>query len=230
MNGTALIVEDDESLHEAMSEALADAGLHTIVVASGKAALEVASENHLSIVLLDLGLPDMDGLDVCRNIRHQSTVPVIMLTGRREELSQVVGLEVGADDYIAKPFGRSELVARVRALLRRVHDYGRGEPEHELIVGSLQMDKGRRTVLCRGEEVTLTPKEFDLLWALASRPAEVIPSKELLWEVWHYPREVRTRTLDVHIGRLRGKLENDRKNPQIIRTVLGVGYKLDPAA
>ena len=230
MDRTALIVEDDVLLHHALTDALADAGLQATAVSTGEAALAACTETNPAVVLLDLALPDMDGLDVCRNLRRESTVPIIMLTGRSKEMDHVVGLEVGADDFIAKPFRRSELVARVRALLRRVHDYSQDQPGNELTVGPLQLRKAQRTVSCRDKDVILTPKEFDLLWALTSRPGEVIPSKQLLWDVWQYPVEVRTRTLDVHIGRLRGKLELDRKRPDIIHTVSGVGYKVDPPA
>lgn len=230
MNGTALIVEDDHFLHEALCEALTDAGLQTTAVTTGAAAIEACDKQTPSLVLLDLGLPDMDGLDVCRKLRRNSVVPIIMLTGRRTDVDRIVGLEIGADDYIVKPFQRAELVARVRALLRRVNDYPQQHSERELRAGPIHIRKDQRKVTCRDEEVTLTPKEFDLLCALASRPNEVIPSKQLLWEVWQYPEGIRTRTLDVHIGRLRGKLEEDRKNPQIIHTVPGVGYKLVEAA
>jgi len=227
MNRTALIIEDDDCLHEAISDALADAGLDAHAVYTGGEALEACEQHQPDLVVLDLGLPDMDGLDVCRKLRQRSVVPIIMLTGRRSDVDRVVGLEVGADDYIVKPFQRSELIARTRALLRRIHEYPQQTPDRELIVGPLTIRRDRRTVTFRQEPVSLTPKEFDLLCALASRPGEVIPSKLLLWEVWSYPEGIRTRTLDVHIGRLRGKLERDRKNPELIVTVPGVGYKLE---
>ncbi len=226
-NRNALIVEDDPFLHQPLSDALADAGLHALAVSNGTEALAAYEQHRPSLVLLDLGLPDMDGLDVCRQLRRNSVVPIIMLTGRRTDVDRVVGLEVGADDYVVKPFQRAELVARVRALLRRVTDYQQQQTLRELVVGPVHIRKDQRTVTCRESEVTLTPKEFDLLCALASRSGEVIPSRQLLWEVWQYPEGIRTRTLDVHIGRLRGKLELDRKNPQLIRTVAGVGYKLE---
>jgi len=230
MNGTALIVEDDHYLHQSLSEALSDAGLKSTAVISGADALAECEKQQPSLVLLDLSLPDMDGLDVCRELRRHSVVPIIMLTGRRSDIDRIVGLEVGADDYIPKPFHRAELVARVRALLRRANDYTQRLPEREISVGQLHIRKDRRTVFQGEREVSLTPKEFELLCALASRPGEVIPSKQLLWEVWQYPEGIRTRTLDVHIGRLRGKLERDRKNPELIRTVPGVGYKLESMA
>ncbi len=230
MNGTALIVEDDRYLHEALTDALTDAGLASVAVSSGAEALARIHEEQPSLVLLDLSLPDMDGLDVCRELRRFSVVPIIMLTGRRGDIDRVVGLEVGADDYLVKPFQRAELVARVRALMRRVREYSQRQPQRELVAGPLIIRRDRRTVSCDEQEVTLTPKEFDLLCALASRPGEVIPSKQLLWEVWAYPEGIRTRTLDVHIGRLRGKLEENRKSPKLIITVPGVGYKLEAAA
>ena len=230
MNHTALIVEDDAYLHEGRAEALADAGLKAVAVTTGQEALAAYEQERPALVLLDLCLPDMDGLDVCRKLRRHSVVPIIMLTGRRSEVDRVVGLEVGADDYVLKPFHRAELVARVRALMRRTLDYAHDVPDRELRVGPLHIRKDRRTVLCRGAEVALTPKEFDLLWALASRPGEVIPTRDLLWEVWQYPPGIRTRTLDVHVGRLRSKLEADRSNPRLIRTVVGVGYRLDDQA
>jgi two-component system, OmpR family, response regulator MtrA len=230
MNGTALVVEDDHYLHQTLCDALADAGLRAIAVGSGAEAIAACEETMPSLVVLDLSLPDMDGLDVCRDLRRHSVVPIMMVTGRRSDIDRVVGLEVGADDYIIKPFQRSELVARVRALLRRVNVYPARQERQSRVVGPLEIRRDERVVMCRGAEITLTPKEFDLLWALASRPGEVIPSKQLLWDVWQYPDGIRTRTLDVHIGRLRGKLEEDRKAPRLIRTLPGVGYKLDAAA
>lgn len=230
MTGRALIVEDDTYLHQALSDALADAGLECYAVTTGAEAIKVCEQLQPNLVLLDLCLPDMDGLDVCRELRRNSTVPIIMVTGRRGDIDRIVGLEVGADDYIVKPFQRGELVARARALLRRVRDYAQRQPQRELVAGPLHIRRDRRTVRCGDHEVSLTPKEFDLLCALASRPGEVIPSKQLLWEVWQYPDGIRTRTLDVHIGRLRGKLERNRKAPELIITVPGVGYKLEAVA
>ncbi len=231
MTRTALIVEDDDYLHGTLADALADAGLEARSVTTGAEALEVCGKESPDLVLLDLGLPDMDGIDVCRQLRQRSVVPIIMITGRRTDVDRIVGLEVGADDYIVKPLQRAELVARVRALLRRIHEYPRQESGRELHVPPLMIHKDRRTVLWGEESIDLTPKEFDLLCALASRPDEVIPAKQLLWEVWQYPEGIKTRTLDVHIGRLRGKLERDRKHPELILTVPGVGYKLEaPAA
>jgi DNA-binding response OmpR family regulator len=229
MTGTALIVEDDQVLHQALSDALADAGLRSTTVCTGSEAIAACQKETPTLVVLDLFLPDMNGLDVCRELRKHSVVPVIMVTGRSSDTDRVVGLEVGADDYIVKPFQRAELVARVRALLRRVNVYPDCRENRELVVGPLEIRRNQRQVLCRGAEVTLTNKEFDLLWVLASRANEVIPSRKLLWEVWQYPEGVRTRTLDVHIGRLRGKLEEDRKQPRLIRTLAGVGYKLEAA-
>ncbi|NSW57355.1 MAG: response regulator transcription factor [Armatimonadetes bacterium] len=230
MNRTALVVEDEAYLHQALSDALADAGLTAQIVTSGGSALEACTAGSPDIILLDLCLPDMDGLDVCRQLRSRSAVPIVMLTARHSEVDRIVGLELGADDYVVKPFHRGELVARIRAILRRVNEYPQQDGARELAVPPVYIRKDRRTVTCRGQNVDLTPKEFDLLCALASRPHEVIPSRELLWEVWQYPDGIRTRTLDVHIGRLRGKLEIDRKHPEIIVTVPGVGYKIQSVA
>lgn len=225
-----LIIEDDAGLHETLTEALADIGLDAQVAVNGEEALEMCGEDSPDLILLDLGLPDIDGIDVCRRLRQDSVVPIIIITGRRDDVERVVGLEVGADDYIVKPFKRSELVARVRALLRRVHEYPERDNQQELSAPPVHVWKNARRVTCYGEEVDLTPKEYELLCALASRPNEVISSDDLLWEVWEYPKDVRTRTLDVHIGRLRGKLERDRGNPEIIITIPGVGYKLETEA
>jgi DNA-binding response OmpR family regulator len=227
MNGTALVVDDDHYLHQTLCDALADAGLRATAVGSGAEAIAACEETMPSLVVLDLSLPDMDGLDVCRDLRRHSVVPIMMVTGRRSDIDRVVGLEVGADDYVVKPFQRAELVARVRALLRRANVYPQRQERTELQVGALEIRRDQRRVICHEREVELTPKEFDLLWALASRPGEVIPSKQLLWDVWQYPDGIRTRTLDVHIGRLRGKLEADRANPRLIRTTPGVGYRLE---
>jgi two-component system response regulator RegX3 len=222
-----LVVEDDGAIAGPMLVGLRQAGFDPTLVTTGAAALAADPGD---LVLLDLGLPDVDGLDVCRAIRARSAVPIIITTARGEEIDTVVGLEVGADDYLVKPFGMRELVARIRAVLRRAHPAaaaGRSDPaeggEGALVVGDLVVDQRGRRVLLGGAEVALTPKEFELLALLASEPGAVFRRDDIIQRVWDHAWFGPTRTIDVHVASLRKKLGD----PRWVHTVRGVGFRLD---
>lgn len=216
-----LLVEDDLSIADSLREGLVRYGFDVDHVTTGSAAL--AADNS-DVVLLDLGLPDMDGLDVCRRLRTRSAVPIIVITARGDEVDTVAGLEVGADDYVAKPFGVREIIARIRAVTRRTSAAAPGD-EGPLRVGSVEVDTAARRVFCGGEEVPLAPKEFDLLSTLAQRPGTVLTRESLIDTVWDTHWFGSTRTLDVHIAALRQKLAGSLT----ITTVRGVGFRLDRA-
>lgn len=216
-----LLVEDDLSIADSLREGLVRYGFDVDHVTTGSAAL--AADNP-DVVLLDLGLPDMDGLDVCRRLRAHSAVPIIVITARGDEVDTVAGLEVGADDYVAKPFGVREIIARIRAVTRRTSAAAPGD-EGPLRVGSVEVDTAARRVFCGGEEVPLAPKEFDLLSTLAQRPGTVLTRESLIDTVWDTHWFGSTRTLDVHIAALRQKLAGSLT----ITTVRGVGFRLDRA-
>ena len=219
-----LVVEDDTDIVDALREGLDREGFDVAIAKSGAEA--VSEMDDVDLVLLDLGLPDIDGADVCRTLRAQSDVPIIVLTARGEELDRVLLLELGADDYVVKPFGFRELVARIRAVRRRTSgartasDAGRGEQT----VGGLTVDSRARRVLVHGQEVALTPKEFDLLARLAEDPGAAVRREQIIEEVWDEHWWGPTKTLDVHIASLRKKLGD----PSWITTIRGVGYRLDP--
>jgi|YNPNPStandDraft_1061719.scaffolds.fasta_scaffold11074_4 DNA-binding response OmpR family regulator len=223
-----LLVEDDHRLAQALQLALETARHRVTVAYTGDEAVTLAFREKPDLIVLDIYLPGLDGLEVCRQVRARTFVPILMITGARtEEQDRVVGLRFGADDYLVKPFGMAEFVARVEALLRRttVYDVASNQT-HEIRVGPLVIDREAYTVEVRGQKVELTPKEFDLLVALAERPGRVRTREYLLENVWGYSSGVQTRTLDMHIRRLREKLEEDPSHPKIIETVVGVGYKL----
>ena len=235
-----LVVDDESILVETMTYNLEQAGYQVTTASDGVSALEAARSEKPDLIILDIMLPEMDGLEVCRQLRRESTtarIPIMMLTAKIDEIDKVVGLEVGADDYVTKPFGRRELLARVRALLRRA-DYpsvndGHGTQEstseipragRELVAGPLRIDLAGRRVYCRGQEWELQPKQFDLLAYLVRNRGTVLTRDQLLHNVWGYDYAGDTRTVDVHIRWLREKLEEDPANPQLIQTVRGVGY------
>lgn len=227
MSGHILICEHDPTQAELLRCLLQARGYRVTTARQGQEALEQARGEAPDLVLLDLVLPDMDGLDVCRRLRATALMPIILLSDRGSVLDCVVGLEVGADDYLAKPFRTEELLARVEAQIRRARVYAqRLGPTETVVHGDLTIDPEGREVRLAGRPVHLTPKEFDLLWALAEQRGGVARSESLLMAVWGYDSRIRTRTLDVHIGRLRAKLEPDRRHPQRILTVPGVGYRL----
>lgn len=225
---TVLVVEDEPSLREVVSLYLKRAGYQVATAADGQAALDWLAKSAADLVVLDLMLPRVDGLEIARRLRRQGDTPIIMLTARREEADRIAGLEMGADDYVVKPFSPQELVSRVRAVLRRARPSpsaaGREPP---LTFATLQIDPATRLVTIRGEEKTLTAKEFDLLWLLARHPRQVFTREQLLERVWGLSEYIDPGTVTVHIRRLREKIEADPSQPQHLLTVWGVGYKFE---
>jgi len=216
-----LLVEDEKSIASFVAIYLKNAGYTVRVSGSGMDALASAAADPPALIILDLMLPDIDGIDVCRRIRQRSDVPILMLTARDEDIDKIIGLEVGADDYLTKPFNPRELVARVKSILRRATPERR-EFESEVIEhGLLRIDSGRREVTVGEEEVQLAPKEFDLLWELLDHKGLVLTRDQLLERVWGYTFAGDTRTVDVHVRQLRRKLGD--ASPVV--TVWGVGYK-----
>ncbi len=223
-----LVVEDEESVSDALSYMLRKEGFEVAVAATGPEALEVFDRNGADLVLLDLMLPGLPGTEVCRTLRQRSKVPVIMLTAKDSEIDKVVGLELGADDYVTKPFSSRELVARMRAVLRRQGDTEEAESA-VLTVGPVRMDVDRHIVAVRGQNVQLPLKEFELLEVLLRNAGRVLTRGQLIDRVWGADYVGDTKTLDVHVKRLRAKVESDPANPRCILTVRGLGYKFDPA-
>jgi DNA-binding response OmpR family regulator len=222
---SVLVVEDEASIASFVSLYLKNAGYEVRTAANGTDALASAERDKPSLIVLDLMLPDIDGIEICRRIRQKSDVPILMLTARDEDVDKIIGLEVGADDYLTKPFNPRELVARVKSILRRATPE-RKERESDVIQhGDLVIDAGRREVKVKGEEVQLAPKEFDLLWELLDHRGLVLTRDQLLERVWGYTFAGDTRTVDVHVRQLRRKL--GEASP--IVTVWGVGYKVGPA-
>ena len=224
-----LIVEDEESFVEALRIGLQREGFVVEVARDGREALDRFNEVQPDLVLLDVMLPKISGIDVCREIRSQSQVPIIMVTAKGEEIDTVVGLEVGADDYVPKPYRLRELVARMRSLLRRSNWSGLEEPEIDdgnLRVGNLVLDKDRHEVTLGGAEVQLPLKEFQLLALLMANKGLVVTRQTLIDRVWGYDYVGDTKTLDVHIKRLRAKIEPNPDTPELIVTIRGLGYKL----
>jgi two-component system response regulator MtrA len=216
-----LVVDDDESLSEMLSIVLRQEGFDSHVVERGDEALEAFHAYRPDVVLLDLMLPGKGGIDVCKEIRAESGVPIVMLTAKGDTVDVVVGLESGADDYVVKPFKPKELVARIRARVRRNDAPG----ADALTVGPLAIDVAGHSVTRDGKPVNLTPLEFDLLVCLARKPWQVFTREVLLEQVWGYRHAADTRLVNVHVQRLRSKVESDPENPEIVLTVRGVGYK-----
>jgi DNA-binding response OmpR family regulator len=224
-----LVVEDDPNLLAALKYNLVRDGYRVVTAADGAEALEVARSERPELIILDLMLPKLSGFEVCRILRKEMTVPIMMLTARTDEVDKIVGLEIGADDYITKPFSMREMLARVRAMLRRaVIGQERPEAGPELVkVGDLEINISRHQASYRNAPLDLTPKEFDLLTFLARNRSFVFSREQLLEKVWGYDYAGNTRTVDVHIRWLRQKIEADPKNPEHILTVRGAGYKLE---
>jgi DNA-binding response OmpR family regulator len=221
-----LLVDDEQSVQTLLSYPLRKDGYEVIPAHDGQEALERFAEQRFDLVVLDLMLPKMDGIEVCRRMRSRSRVPIIMLTAKGDEIDKVVGLEMGADDYITKPFSMSEFRSRVRAALRRSRMPGAAPSDEEPIAsGDLRIDFERRTVTLRAEEVRLTYVEFEVLAALARAPGRVLSREALLEHVWGDSDYRDPRTIDVHIRHLREKLERNPKGPEYLFTVRGVGYR-----
>lgn len=226
MQGTILLVEDEAAIAAFVQTALEREGFAVEVVEDGRQALARVNQALPDLIILDLMLPGVNGLEVCRAVRRMPTyVPIIMLTARDEDVDKVVGLELGADDYITKPFNTRELIARVRAVLRLAYSRATMEELDRLRIGRLEIDLTGRTVAVGGQPVDLTPKEFDLLVLLASHPGRVFGRETLLEKVWGYDYLGDSRTVDVHVQRLRRKLEEDPHHPRYLLTVRSIGYK-----
>jgi len=225
MKPRVLVVDDDSALAEMLGIVLRSDGFDPSFVSDGTGALAAFRDTKPDVVLLDLMLPGMSGLDVCRAIRAESGTPIIMLTAKSDTIDVVLGLESGADDYVVKPFKPKELVARIRARLRRTE-----EPAPETLqIGDLAIDVAGHSVKRDGRAIPLTPLEFDLLVALARKPWQVFTREVLLEQVWGYRHAADTRLVNVHVQRLRSKIERDPERPEIVVTVRGVGYKAGPA-
>ncbi|MGD9987184.1 MtrAB system response regulator MtrA [Pseudonocardia sp.] len=224
MKSRVLVVDDDPALAEMLTIVLRGEGFDTAVVGDGTKALPAVRELRPDVVLLDLMLPGMNGIDVCRAIRSESGVPIVMLTAKSDTVDIVLGLESGADDYVVKPFKPKELVARIRARVRRVEN----EPAEQLSIGDVDIDVPAHQVTRGGVPIALTPLEFDLLVSLARKPRQVFTREVLLEQVWGYRHAADTRLVNVHVQRLRSKVERDPEHPEVVLTVRGVGYKAGP--
>jgi two-component system response regulator RegX3 len=228
---TVLVVEDEESFVEALVVGLQREGFRVEVARDGVEAIEKFDLVDPDVILLDVMLPRLSGIDVCRNIRARSAVPIIMVTAKSSEIDTVVGLEVGADDYVSKPYRLRELVARLRAALRRSDGRAAGPELHDgidpLEVGDVRLDSERHEVVIRGAQVGLPLKEFELLELLLANAGRVLPRETLISRVWGADYVGDTKTLDVHVKRLRGKVEDDPANPTRIVTIRGLGYKYE---
>nr|WP_307854148.1 MtrAB system response regulator MtrA [Nocardioides palaemonis] len=219
--GSVLVVDDDASLAEMLSIVLRQEGFDSRIVGRGDLAMDAFRDYKPDLVLLDLMLPGKDGIDVCKEIRAESGVPIVMLTAKGDTVDVVVGLESGADDYVVKPFKPKELVARIRARVRR----NDAAPAEGLTIGDVSIDVAGHTVTRDGEPINLTPLEFDLLVCLARKPWQVFTREVLLEQVWGYRHSADTRLVNVHVQRLRSKVEHDPENPEVVVTVRGVGYR-----
>ena len=218
-----MVVDDDQDLAEMLSIVLTAAGMEVDLVSRGDQVMDLFNTNPPDLILLDVMLPGIDGVQVCKIIRETSMVPIVMLTAKGDTQDVVLGLEAGADDYMVKPFKPQELVARINTRLRRITKVG------SLSIGSLVIDQMEHKVLKDGQEIALTRLEFDLLAALAKEPGRVFTREALLSEVWGYQHAADTRLVNVHVQRLRSKIESDADNPEHVLTVRGVGYKAGAA-
>ncbi len=225
MKGAILVVEDEQAIAELVRAYLRRDGFDVVWARSGEQALEELSRHPVRLVVLDIGLPGIDGFEVCRRLRSRTGVPILILSARDEEVDRVAGLEAGADDYVTKPFSPRELVARVKAILRRAGAAGAGAVDAAaLALGDVALDRAARTVTVAGKPVELTSREFDLLAALLAHPGVVLSRDRLLELVWQGEFAGGTRTVDVHVAQLRGKLGR----PEFVETVRGAGYKVSP--
>jgi len=224
-----LVVEDEPSIAEVVGLYLQRAGYQVQTASDGKIAMSILEEGIPDLIILDLMLPEIDGLSLTRWLRDRSNVPIIMLTARREEIDRIAGLEMGADDYVVKPFSPQELVSRVRAVMRRINrEQAPAESERPLSFGDLVINALSRTVSISGQDVPLTAKEFDMLYLLAQHPKQVYTREQLLDRIWGGAEYIDPGTVTVHIRRVREKIESDPSNPTRLVTVWGVGYKFEP--
>jgi len=229
MNGpTILVVDDERSISEVVSLYLTRAGYRVKIANDGQAALRELAKQMPDLVVLDLMLPGVDGMEITRRLRAEGDTPIIMLTARREEADRILGLEMGADDYVVKPFSPQELVSRVRAVLRRAHGAPTESVERALQFDDILIDPVTRLVTVNSTEIALTAKEFDLLWFLANHPRQVFNREQLLDRVWGETDYIDPSTVTVHVRRVREKIDTDAANPRHIHTVWGVGYKFEP--
>lgn len=220
-----LIADDDRVVHESLGIYLKAEGYDTVDVYDGKAAVE-ALDGEIALCVLDIMMPEMSGTDVCKTIRKPSRVPIIMLTAKGEEIDRILGLELGADDYIVKPFSPREVVARIKAVLRRTSEQQQSNDDGCVVHQELVIDIKSYTVTLRGKPIICTPKEIEILYMLASNPGQVFTREQLLNRVWGYDFAGETRTVDTHIKRIRAKLDNTGLNWSI-KTIYGVGYKFE---
>ena len=227
MASRILVVDDERVVTEVVERYLQQQDFEVLLAADGHQALESARQWHPDLVVLDLMLPGMDGLEVCRNIRKESSMPIIMLTAKGEETDRIVGLELGADDYVVKPFSPRELVARIKTVLRRSQSGPAPAMGGVLRLEGCVIDPGNRTVVTPSGPAQLTGKEFDLLFFLASNPGQVFTREQLMDQVWDFTYAGDMSTVTVHIGRLRKKFETDPVKPRYIKAVWGVGYKFE---
>ncbi len=221
---TVLVVDDEEAIAEAVRARLESEGYRVLVAGDGPQALATATSEHPDLVVLDLMLPGMDGLEVCKELQRDRWVPVLMLTARTEEADKIAGFAVGADDYLTKPFSLRELTVRVRAILRRVERIEQPHPTEPIDRGGLSIDAARRRATVDDAEVQLTPLEFEILLTLAREPGVVFTREQLMDRVWGYRDYAGGRVVDSHVARIRRKLGEDGNEPRFIRTVHGVGY------
>ena len=221
---TILVVEDEQAIAEAVRARLESEGYRVVVAGDGPVALQLHNENHPDLVVLDLMLPGMDGLEVCQEIQRRGWTPVLMLTARTEEADKVAGFAVGADDYLTKPFSLRELAARVKAIIRRMDRIRAHESDIPISKGGLVIDPTRRKVSVDEEEIGLTPLEFEILLTLARDPGVVLSRDQLMDRVWGYRDYAGGRVVDSHVARIRRKLGEDGNEPRFIRTVHGIGY------
>jgi len=225
---TILVVEDERSISEVITLYLTRSGYRVIAVHDGHSALQTLTHEKADLIILDLMLPEIDGWEITRRVRAEGNTPIIMLTARREESARILGLEMGADDYVVKPFSPQELVSRVRAVLRRAQQSSSPPQSQTLIFAGLHIDPVTRLITVDETEFMLTAKEFDLLWFLASNPRRVFNRDQLLDHVWGETEYIDPSTVTVHVRRLREKIEADSSKPRYIHTVWGVGYKFEP--
>lgn len=225
LKGKILVVDDEQNILDLVVYNLQAAGYKTITAEDGKEAIEKARTGQPDLIILDVMLPEMDGFEILSTIRKETQVPVIMLTAKKEEIDKVLGLEMGADDYLTKPFSPRELTARVKAILRRSGESEAKTTQSIIVNGKLRIDTIKHQVFYGDKEVDLTAKEFDLLKLLITSPGRVFSRESLLQNLWDYDYYGDTKTIDVHIRHLRMKIEEDPANPKFIKTVRGVGYK-----